>query len=348
MTKLTDLVPDIVLLPISSEQPAGNDIRYDDEFEFIEDELSKQRSMIDRGPINWEKVKQACINILSNKSKDLKVSCYLTRALFEKEGFPGLQSGLNVNYQLLTIFWDDSFPQKTRARANAYEWLSDKFKVLFNDFKPQEDSLNYLQSSYTSIENIEQFLNEKLSDNAPALGDFRRSVYELLETVKQLNINEQESTPEPGIINKSELNNNQFVRTDSINTQPDSSRIISDTTNKNLAHPDKSDLNKTLISAPVKITGSINEKEQNKIIRQCHETLRDLSSYSINKSLDTPSSYAMNRFSTWMGISTLPVHTENVTPLMPVPKDKIIHYTNLFNSNGVNWWGNRLWHKYWN
>ncbi len=332
MTKSKQLLSEIVFLPISADQPAGIDVRYDDEFEFIEDELSKQGSMVDRGPVNWDKVTQASINILSKKSKDLKVSCYLTRALFEVQGLPGLQAGLSLNCQLMTSFWDDLFPVKPRARANAYEWLSDKFELLFDNLNPDMELLSCLEDSYTSIKKIEQFLNEQLSDKAPALGNFRRCIYELLETVKQLKINEDESQLKLKTIDNAQSNKNKLIQTIGVSEQSDFKRINSQQSNEKSSDPEQSVNNKILISPPVSITDSISEKDHNKIIRHCHENLRNLSSCSINKSLDTPSAYAMNRFSTWMGISKLPMHNDSVTPLKPVPKDKVVYYTTLFNN----------------
>ncbi len=341
MTESQEILSEIGLKPISIDHPAGINVRYDEDFEFVEDELSKQGSMIDRGQVNWDKVTEASINILSNKSKDLKVSCYLIRSLFENKGLSGLEAGLNANYQLLTNFWDDLFPIKKKARANAYEWLSSKFESskfesLLDNIEPDLESLSYLENSYASIQNIEQFLNEKLSDDAPALGNFRRMIYELVEPAKELkNIdNKRESNLQT--IQVSEKNINQTVVNSEHASGKNSKNDIDIGAIENQipesAHSEHNNLNKTVASnlnAPIVLAS---EKDKNKIIRQCHETLRDLSSWSIDKTLDSPSAYAINRFSTWMGISQLPLHNNNVTPLKPIPKDKISLYTNLFNN----------------
>ena len=131
MSKPNDVLAELGVVPISGTQPTGVNIRYDDEFELIEDELAKQGSLVDRGPVKWDKVAQAAINILSNKSKDLKVSCFLIRALYETDGFKGLAAGLRINQQLLENFWEQLYPAKQRARVNAYEWLGSKFDNAF-------------------------------------------------------------------------------------------------------------------------------------------------------------------------------------------------------------------------
>lgn len=345
MSDTKDILTELGTNPISDGQPTGDNIRYDDEFEFVEDELSKQGSMIDRGLVHWDKVIYASSNILSNKSKDLKVSCYLIRALFENRGVQGLQIGLEINHQILNQFWDNLFPVKKRARANAYEWLSSKFIPLLENLEPELDSLTALESSYESIKNIEQFLNEQLLDDAPALGSLRRLINDLIEPLKQLK--EIEDKKQIALqLSKNTVDGD--VTTEGIDSELSSSAlnnesdIANHTESKNYIHSQNqkqnlSDYDKTVNTIPKNdlpstISSADSEKEINKAIRQCHEALRNVSSWSILQSLDTPSAYAMNRFSTWMNISQLPMHTNNVTPLKPVPKDKLNVYTNLFNN----------------
>ncbi len=332
--------------PIKGGKPTGTNIRYDDEFELVEDELSKQGSMVDRGLVHWDKVIEATSNILSNKSKDLKVSCYLTRALFETKGLGGLQIGLEINYQLLKLFWDDVYPIKNRAKANAYEWMTSKFIPLIEELEPELDSLPTLQGSYDSIQKIEQFLNGQLGSDAPALGKLRRLINDLIERLDHLKINKDDK--------KKQINSLQKKVENKILTETSSSKNISTTINNksNDIDPIDSQLSPNIYSHEKKVSSSLinnsisqstgyitntisdtnNKKDKNKIIRECHETLRNLSIWSINQSLDSPSAYAMNRFSTWMGISQLPMHSDNVTPLKPVPKDKLTIYTDLFNN----------------
>ena len=178
-------------IAISEKQPTGINIRYDDEFEFIEEELAKQGSLIDRGQVKWDEVSLAAVNILTNKSKDLKVSCYLIRALYEQQGFKGLAAGLTINRQLLETFWDELYPLKDRARSNAYEWLSSKFESIFTDLKsdaaPVLERLNDIELCYDNIQKIETFLIEKLSDKAPALGDLRRDLNHFIEHLREKN-----------------------------------------------------------------------------------------------------------------------------------------------------------------
>jgi len=316
-------------IPISDTDPVGYDIRYDDEFEFIEDELAKQGSLIDRGPVDWEQVTQTAINLLINKSKDLKVSCYLIRALYELENFKGLASGLKINQLLIETFWDELFPSKERARSNAYEWLVSKFEALFYEVEPNPEQLDCIEQSFEIIQNIELFLNKKLLNNAPALGKFRRSIGQFLELLREQKNNEEQLiqikpklTAELKKASEKTLspNNNKFDNNSSKNKQ------TSQTDTHHPANGSESFIADNII-VPI---NNIEDKDRNKILRQCHEAMRNLAKWSLIEKLDSPSAYSMNRFSTWMGINQLPIHTNNVTPLKPVPKDKLDAYTSLF------------------
>ncbi|MCP3850236.1 MAG: type VI secretion system protein TssA [Gammaproteobacteria bacterium] len=334
--------------PISGKNPAGGNVRYDDEFELIEDELSKQGSMIDRGQVNWKKVNKACSNLLQNKSKDLKVSCYFIRSLIELENIAGLSLGLEVNFNLLNLYWANLYPTKIRAKANAYEWLSSKLIPLLESYELTIDDLDDLKKSYDLLKNIEHFLNEKLESEAPALGKLRRLMNERIEPLslqKELEEKEEEhkasekslegetdSLATPGV--DLSQTKSKTETTPSTDDSPNHHSLNQNALNKNIAHSaNKETLGNLKSQVTTVISDAGSEKDKNKIIRQCHEALRNLSSWSINQSLDTPSAYAMNRFSTWMGVSQVPIHTDLVTPLKPVPKDKLNHYHNLFSSH---------------
>ena len=315
-------------IAISEKQPTGINIRYDDEFEFIEDELARQGALIDRGQVKWDEVSLAAVNILTNKSKDLKVSCYLIRALYEQQGFKGLAAGLTINRQLLETFWDELYPLKDIARANAYEWLSSKFESIFTDLKseaaPILERLNDIELCYANIQKIEAFLIEKLSDKAPALGDLRRDLNHFIEHLKEKNIaaEARESTKEAQQI--AQKNDNIEKNTE----LPPAVNIPE----KQAAKVIKNEHLYTASDVTFNASEVTSEKGRNKIFRHCHEVLRNVTAWSLTENLDSPSAYAINRFSTWMGINQLPMHNDNVTPLKPLPKDKINTYINLFNS----------------
>jgi len=59
---------------------------------------------------NWGKVHDVSLSIF-NKTKDLRVACYLTQSLLSKKAFPGLSDGLNLIHSLLNDSWEDVHPK---------------------------------------------------------------------------------------------------------------------------------------------------------------------------------------------------------------------------------------------
>ncbi len=327
MNDIIDSLLQIGIQPISAEQPAGDNIRYDDDFEFIEYELAKQGSVIDRGVVNWDKVIQSCMSVLSEKSKDLKVSCYLIRGLYEVYGMSGLKSGLEINLQLLNNFWDNVFPVKQRAKANSYEWLSSKFETIFSELSVDNIVLNDLQNCYESVCQIEQFLNEKLNKQAPALGCFRRSIHDLLEKSKAIEDSRMDAKRVAASKHKtpSEAPQNIARQAETLNQ-----KHITDTAALSKAEISQKISGNNEIIIPKNTTEVLSDRDRNKLIRQCQDALRTLTGIDLKQSLDTPSAYAVNRFTTWMTINQLPVHKDKLTALKPVPADKRHHYNDLY------------------
>jgi type VI secretion system protein VasJ len=102
--------------PISESSPAGEDVRYEPEFEALENEIGKMTSLSATEGVDWSKVAKLCHEILSDKSKNLMAAIYLCVALLETEGLSGFANGVHVLRELLDNFWDTMFPPKKRMR----------------------------------------------------------------------------------------------------------------------------------------------------------------------------------------------------------------------------------------
>jgi type VI secretion system protein VasJ len=103
--------------PISPDQPTGSDVRYDPEFESLQAEVDKlfSPSAVDR--TDWKKVNDISIDILSTKSKDLLVACYLAVSQAHINQISGLADGLTIINDMVTVYWDALFPPKKRMRG---------------------------------------------------------------------------------------------------------------------------------------------------------------------------------------------------------------------------------------
>jgi type VI secretion system protein ImpA len=59
---------------------------------------------------DWRPVLEHGVKALSEKSKDLEITAYLTEALVRLHGFPGLRDGFRLARELVERFWDGLYP----------------------------------------------------------------------------------------------------------------------------------------------------------------------------------------------------------------------------------------------
>ena len=154
------------ITPIDGENPAGNNVKYDEDFEKIESEISKLTSPSASGEIDWGLVAKLSENILETKSKNILVSVYLSYALFKTKGVDGLSNGIKVLADLLENYWDTLYPplKRIKGRKNAIEWLLDKLNKEFEDIEPQEVQNELKDEFLANLKKIDDFLNEHIED----------------------------------------------------------------------------------------------------------------------------------------------------------------------------------------
>lgn len=108
-----------LLKPIHTDSVAGNNIEYDEEFlslsALLQDKPEQQFGdiLVEAGTKDWNAIYQACIGILTNKSKDLLVMSYFTQSATALHGIQGFKEGLYVITNNLKQFWADIFPTLT-------------------------------------------------------------------------------------------------------------------------------------------------------------------------------------------------------------------------------------------
>lgn len=105
---------EVVTKPVSTERPAGENVRLGPLFERIEAEIAKLESLIDDTPIEWELMINWCREILKDQSKDILVACYLSRALCEGNLPQGLITATLIQLELAKRYWEHGFPPQKR------------------------------------------------------------------------------------------------------------------------------------------------------------------------------------------------------------------------------------------
>jgi type VI secretion system protein ImpA len=118
-----DIDLDALLSPVSAEAPAGPDLSYDPDFLALEQAAqgkSEQQfgdTIIPAEEPDWQDVRRRAEALLM-RSKDLRVSMLLTRALVRLDNAEGLAAGLELIRAMLDRYWDTLHPELDRDDNN--------------------------------------------------------------------------------------------------------------------------------------------------------------------------------------------------------------------------------------
>lgn len=138
------LLSDGILDPISSEHPAGADLRWTPEWDRIkearraDDDLDAGKWVKkERKAADWPAVRELTIAALTERTKDLQLVLWLTEANMRLHGFPGLRDGLRITRELMARYWDwglyPSLEDGPEDRAGPFEWLNNKLVDVLGD-----------------------------------------------------------------------------------------------------------------------------------------------------------------------------------------------------------------------
>lgn len=277
--------------PVPGDQNTGEDIRYEDDFEALQQEIDKLSSLTERESFSWDKVVESSAEILEKRSKDLLVAAYLSTGLLYVDKETGIYSGTLVLKDILENFWEDLFPVKKRlkGRLAAIEWWAEKTEAAFDGgfcpvLKQQE-----IDKILGNLDSIDDFLIEKAKAET--------AVYKVRDKIRSLRPAEEENTSE-------------------IKPQQESPP---QTTPQNNASDSSIDINLTNASDVKKGMTQIFQK-----IRQASKILRD-------EKKENPEPYKWIRFALWEGIKKLPDSSDYVTKIPSPDKKMIKRLDDLLN-----------------
>lgn len=128
----------------SNHGPCGEDLIFSSDFDQIKEarrfddpSLSQGEWVTDIKEADWPAVVRICQDILSSKSKDLRVACWLIEARSKLAGLPGLADGYTLLTQLCAAFWSDIHPQPEdgdiEQRAGVLDWLANQTPRLLRE-----------------------------------------------------------------------------------------------------------------------------------------------------------------------------------------------------------------------
>jgi len=109
---------DKLLAPLASAHPCGEDLSFSTEFDQIAEMRREDDPTLAQGEwitalkvADWPGVAAHCIDLLTHRTKDLRLAQWLTESWSMSEGYPGLRQGLQLCTTLCEQHWTSLHPQ---------------------------------------------------------------------------------------------------------------------------------------------------------------------------------------------------------------------------------------------
>lgn len=296
---------DSCLAPISDISPTGEEAKYEFCYERMEFEIKKFGSLFGE-VIDWKVVETNGLEVLTSYSKDLKAICYLARAWIEQAGFSGLERGLSLFSQNLTLFGNSLYPRRKRARDGAVEWLIAQLESVLPKLDLQDISWQQASSCLTLMSEIDDKYQHSFTDSEVSFFSARSVINGIMARLPQpegventtLNVQEKEpSTNEP----------------ESIETPP---TITAPTVAVPIAKKAQS------IKKEVDIDTDFSSPSIAK------KTLKKIAEFMLYSNIGDSLAYRLHRYTAWCDINELPPHdNDKKTPIsLAVSQDKLSEY----------------------
>lgn len=125
---------DALLEPISDAAPCGEDLSFSSEFDAIQESRRSDDATLDQGEwvtdlktADWFAVSRQCGQLLSTRSKDLRLAVWMAEACTRTRGFAGLADGYRLVAGLCDRYWEHIHPEADEddqeLRIGNLSWL---------------------------------------------------------------------------------------------------------------------------------------------------------------------------------------------------------------------------------
>lgn len=322
-------------VPISEDNPSGENIRYGAAFEQLEAELAKQESL-NAETVDWQVVAKLSSEIIEKSSKDLLVGSYLCYALLMTERYAGLAVGLNILSEIVENHWEGLFPplKRMRARQTAFVWLAEKAGTYLSAQAPGPNDSEAVLAAAAAIKLLDNQLVENMGDQAPMLSEIARP----LKNYSQSALAAQEKI-------KQEVDKSAEMVEKTVSAVPDKgltqdAEPVADGPSAKVEETETATIkpqpvpSQTPVAAkPVvqseavaSAAGVENDADTKKILRQLQTTMRDISSFWINSKLSDPRPYRQARIAVWMVIENVPPDQGCTTQINPPAAERLKYF----------------------
>lgn len=132
-----------LLEPVSEDSPCGDDLSFSSEFDTIQESRREDDPSLDQGEwvtavkvADWKTADTICQELLTKRSKDIRLGVWLVEAQCKLNGAAGLANGLNTLSALIDQYWDGLHPLPEdgdqEQRIGNLAWLATRLAELAN------------------------------------------------------------------------------------------------------------------------------------------------------------------------------------------------------------------------
>ncbi len=177
------------LQPISPALACGNDYSFSYEFDKINQAKRQDDTSLSQGEwatsfkvADWELVINLCLDLLENKTKDIRVLIWLTEALVNTQSYLGLQTAFEIFSGLAEKWWNELYPNDYEIKIGCLFGYVNYITDAICNIKITQDSYeNFSVNDYEEAQQLELILIEKpdfrleISNTKPTLQKFLSS-----------------------------------------------------------------------------------------------------------------------------------------------------------------------------
>jgi type VI secretion system protein VasJ len=143
----------------------GANINYDADFDACKNEIGKI------GDINYELIETSGKKLLSEKSKDMRLLCFLSFVYLRDAQWEFFADIFEGFVKLAQQNFDAMFPDRERAKLNAIKWLSEpRYNETIAAQKPAEADYVHITRLLAALTTLKTTLAEKFPEGSPFPG----------------------------------------------------------------------------------------------------------------------------------------------------------------------------------
>lgn len=152
--------------PISETMPCGEDYKYEDAYLAIEAEVDKATSMLEGVAPDWSEVIQASEKLLQENTKDVKLLCWWSYAMWHTKQTQGLSVALESFAALMQQYQTALFPKSPKVKRSAIAWLEELLQKEMLDERGELTVALDAEHFLTLFEAIQQGMSAMLEEQS--------------------------------------------------------------------------------------------------------------------------------------------------------------------------------------